>query len=126
MIDYATYCQIKDDQLGLFGDAGGLGKPVGSDVHERKKTIIYSYLLAETPPKVRSRICAIYSGPWVSEEDVDYVRWAATEYGIDSLIAELIQGLKLELESMVQQLSAGERYKDAIKELAGFAQSRTK
>ena len=32
--------QMKDDELGLFGDEKTTGKPVGGDIRENKKTII--------------------------------------------------------------------------------------
>ena len=118
--------QIRDDHLGLFGDATVLGKPVGSDVVERKKTMIYSYLLTETPKEVGARIRTIYSNPGVTEEDVEYVRRAAVEHGIDSRVVELIQELRQELERKVEELATPEFYKDSIRDLAGYVVSRTK
>lgn len=41
--------QIKDDELGLFGDEEKTGKPVGADIRESKKTLYYYYLLQEVP-----------------------------------------------------------------------------
>lgn len=40
--------QVRDDELNLFGDSKSTGKPVGSDIRERKKTLYYIYLLNAT------------------------------------------------------------------------------
>lgn len=41
--------QIKDDELGLFGDKQQTGKPVGADIREGKKTLYYYYLEQVAP-----------------------------------------------------------------------------
>ena len=88
--------------------------------------MIYSYLLTETPKEVGARIRTIYSNPGVTEEDVEYVRRAAVEHGIDSRVVELIQELRQELERKVEELATPEFYKDSIRDLAGYVVSRTK
>lgn len=39
--------QIRDDQLGIFGDTQTIGKPAGSDVREDKKTIFRHFVAVE-------------------------------------------------------------------------------
>lgn len=43
--------QISDDVLGLVADERALGKPVGSDLRERKKTLPLIYALRDASPK---------------------------------------------------------------------------
>ena len=37
--------QIRDDELGVMGNTAKTGKPVGADIREGKKTLIYYYLM---------------------------------------------------------------------------------
>jgi geranylgeranyl diphosphate synthase type I len=43
-LDLGLVFQIKDDELGQFGDPAATGKPVGSDIGEGKKTFYYLHL----------------------------------------------------------------------------------
>jgi geranylgeranyl diphosphate synthase type I len=66
--------QIKDDEIGLFGDPERTGKPAGSDVREGKKTIYYVELLSRVDPEQKPRVEAIYGAEEASAEDVAAIR----------------------------------------------------
>lgn len=50
--------QIRDDELGLIGDARILKKPVGDDLRRGKQTILVIYALKHATPKQRRTILA--------------------------------------------------------------------
>jgi len=66
--------QIHDDELGLFGTEEELGKPVGSDVREGKKTLFHARLMAGASPNERRRLAGIFGNPACTPDDLEYVR----------------------------------------------------
>lgn len=63
--------QIQDDILGIFGDAKRLGKPVGSDIHEGKLTLLVSRALQGGTAQQRKRLKTLLSlGDALTEQDI--------------------------------------------------------
>jgi geranylgeranyl diphosphate synthase type I len=66
--DLGVAYQIRDDLLGLWGDATTLGKPVGSDLRRNKRTLPIVHALSSADPAHRQELAARLSGG-VSEEE---------------------------------------------------------
>ena len=49
LMDLGIAFQIKDDILGIFGNAKTIGKSTSSDIEEYKQTILYSYIKINKP-----------------------------------------------------------------------------
>ena len=99
--------QIRDDELGLFGDEKELGKPVGSDVREGKKTILISLLMAAAKPAERTRLEGILGNPLVSELDLDFVRGLASAAGVRTRMEVITGGLAEQARAAIRALAWG-------------------
>ena len=99
--------QIRDDELGLFGDEKELGKPVGSDVREGKKTILISLLMAAAKPAERTRLEGILGNPLVSELDLDFVRGLASSDGVRTRMEVITGGLAEQARAAIRALAWG-------------------
>lgn len=65
-----TAFQLQDDILGLMGKEEKLGKPVGSDVREGKKTTIVYFALRAASPDDRKFLLSILGNSSASPEEV--------------------------------------------------------
>lgn len=72
--------QIMDDILGIYADAGYLGKDVGSDISEFKQTILWMYVRTSKPEAVEE-LLRYYGKKRVSERDLEAVRRIFRESG---------------------------------------------
>ena len=61
--------QIRDDLLGIWGDAAVTGKPVGGDIRKRKKTLPIVHAMQAAPPQDRQYLRRMFAGP-SAEPDV--------------------------------------------------------
>jgi len=97
--------QIYDDVLGITADETKLGKPVGSDIREGKKTIIMIHALKHADDKQRETLLAAMKGEEATQEaidaavkvlndigSIDYARGEANKYLESSL--KNIKGLR--------------------------------
>lgn len=83
--------QLQDDYLGLFGDEKILGKPVGSDIREGKKTPFIILLIPCLSPQERQEFDRIFSSKSIKVSEIQYIRNLVTQYKIDLHIRTLVE-----------------------------------
>lgn len=76
-----TAFQLQDDILGLMGKEEKLGKPVGSDVREGKKTTIVFFALKSATPDQRAFLFSVLGNPDASPGQVRQATELMVELG---------------------------------------------
>ena len=65
--------QVQDDYLGIWGDPAMVGKPIGSDIRRKKKSLPVVHVFQEVRGKDRERLRRIYSATQIEGHDVEAV-----------------------------------------------------
>ena len=116
--------QLKDDLLGVFGDPGVTGKPVGDDLREGKPTLLASLTASRVSGRRRDWFGERFGADDLSDSDVVSMQELIEETGaraeVESSIASLVARAETALEAL--PLSADARL--ALGELARFVAGR--
>ncbi len=96
--------QLKDDEIGLFGDQREIGKPIGSDIREGKKTLYYGYLQKRASTDDLAQLAYLMGNPDIGEQDVQYVRELVIRLGIYEEVQNLAQNLADKARSLIPLL----------------------
>lgn len=73
--------QIKDDLLDLYGTESTLGKPVGSDFREAKKTLLLITMLKRSTSKERHMILSFLGNKKLNKGDIKRLKKIGVEIG---------------------------------------------
>ena len=87
--------QIQDDILGLFGTEEKIGKPVGSDIREGKKTLLILHALSNCSEKEKGIITSAMGNAEVTMAEIDTIRDIVRETGSRDYSKRLV-GEKIE------------------------------
>ncbi|MGC8765780.1 MAG: polyprenyl synthetase family protein [Brevinematia bacterium] len=117
--------QITDDWLGLYGSEEKIGKPVGSDIKENKKTLFYYYLFKNASAKDKSYLLKISGSKKVNQKIVNKVRDLIEKYGIKEIIKDRMEKLASMLKSQISELNVKENYKAELLNLLEYNLSRS-
>lgn len=117
--------QIKDDELGIFGN-DEIGKPVGSDIRENKKTLIRSFLYQKSSPSDKKFLDSAFGNPELSSEQILRIQQLYFDYKIKKMIDSRLEQIGSEIERISKMLPLNERYMLILKKLIEFNVNRTK
>lgn len=95
--------QLKDDDLGLFGNEQELGKPTGSDIREGKKTLFMTRLRKSLKGNDLFFLDAILGNPDASDSDIHHLLSLPASIIIRN---EILNELQLHVESAYSILEA--------------------
>jgi geranylgeranyl diphosphate synthase, type I len=118
--------QIRDDELGLFGNEEETGKPLASDLREGKKTILVSLLMEEVPPAERLRLDGILGNPRCTPQDIGFVQGLAGSAAVRGRMTSLKADLTARAEESIRSLPTdSEMHRAALRSLLDFTTSRS-
>lgn len=118
--------QLKDDELGIFGDTKEIGKLVGSDIRENKKTVIRHLLCKRADKANRKKLSDIFGNPHITKEDIEFVRELIKEYGVLDQINTQIANRTKVIEGFFTELADDDIDVSLLRELMMFIISRKK
>jgi len=119
--DLGLVFQIKDDELGQFGDAAATGKPVGSDVGEGKKTLYHLYLTQA----VGSKATALYGNRRPGRKDIDRLNALLRKEKIPERVERDVRRLARRCENGIAAAALPAGMKEALRGLLAANLART-
>ncbi len=97
--------QLQDDRLGLFGNEQCIGKALGSDIKEGKKTPYIIALQNRMTSEERARFDSVYKSPHIRDTDIEWLRGLMLTRGVDAYIQEIIESHLSTARAVVEKIS---------------------
>lgn len=116
--------QIRDDELGVMGNTAKTGKPVGADIREGKKTLIYYYLMKTSTAPERQQLKAAFGNPDISPADIADVQQLIKKRQISQLLNTEVRRLENRALKTLATLDLSRRDKTELKSLITFCAKR--
>lgn len=87
--------QLRDDWLGIFGNAEKLGKPICSDVSSAKPTLLMMETLKRTNAKSKQILFSLLGKNKISKKETETVKKIIKNSGAEEFISNKISTLKI-------------------------------
>lgn len=116
--------QIQDDIMGIFGDREKIGKPVGADIREGKKTLLISHAIEKSNSKQRNAIHFILGNKKTNSADVEKIKKIIIETGALQDSQEKAANLVKLSKKYLDKIKISKKNKNFLSDLADFIISR--
>lgn len=117
--------QIKDDIIGIYGDANYIGKPTNSDISEFKQTILYSYVFNKQE-KYLSTLHKYYGKKDLSIDEINCVKQIFIDSGALEYANKKMHELFDDSIDKVKDLNIDDKYKNIILGFISYLKVREK
>jgi geranylgeranyl diphosphate synthase type I len=117
--------QLRDDLLGVFGDPANVGKPVGADIREGKRNLLFVKTLESLGPSDRLDFASRWGGDSLRPEDVDDLRNIIETSGARAATEKLIEDLRSEAAEALAGAPMDDDSRSSLMLLASAAIDRT-
>jgi geranylgeranyl diphosphate synthase type I len=116
--------QLQDDILGMFGDEAKIGKPVGSDVKQGKKTLLILKALEKGSDKQKVFIKRHLGNARISKQQLEEFRKIIVDTGSLNYSKKLIKSLLDKSRNIILKAKLKPYGKKFLLDLAGFMEKR--
>lgn len=116
--------QIKDDEIGIFGNEKITGKPVGSDIKENKKTIWQVLLWKQAGPSERRKLKNIFGSERILKKDIGYVRRLIKTRGVSSQVTKYMDSYARRARQLIENMKIAPAYEKILLELIDYNLNR--
>ncbi len=116
--------QIKDDELGMWGDEQKIGKPIGSDIREGKKTLYHYFLFTLASPSERAALDLLFGNGNITKDELLYVHNLINTYGIAKKINHYLKKEVSAAQKIISVLPFKIEQKKVLLELLAFNLNR--
>ncbi len=121
---YGMIYQLVDDRIGLFGEAERIGKPVGTDLQEKKQTLLHHYLYRSATAEQKQKISKILRKDRISGRDIAYIRSTAVKNGAVQRVEEAILEMKKKAEEMLKDLPVTKEHGQILGDMLEYSITR--
>lgn len=125
-LSLGIFFQVKDDELGLIGNQAQLGKPVGSDVIEDKKTLYRHFLFQQANDQDKQKLQEMFGNPDLTGDQLSLVQSFLQKYQVQSLVDEYLQHQQQQAQKAVEELALKDESEQLLKELMQLLKKRKK
>lgn len=116
--------QIRDDILGIYGDAKKTGKPVGSDVAEGKRTLLVELALEKANCEDKKKILRLLGNQNISQSDIEQFQHIIRETGALAEIEMYMQELIAKGQSALNDMDITPEAREFLSALAKYLNGR--
>ena len=121
--------QLKDDELGIFGDAAQSGKRADSDIREDKKTLLRHFLFELADEKLRAQLEGIFGSREPGEAGLRFVRAAMEKTGARAKVRDYMHCFAMEASDRIAALppqtgARAQAAREAFQELFRYSVER--
>lgn len=117
--------QLRDDELGVFGDPAQTGKPTGDDLREGKRTLLIAYALERATASQAALVGSLLGDPALDLDGVTALREVLVGTGALARVERLVTELVADARSTLDAADVTDDGRKALSHLIELTTERT-